>query len=211
MNVSGSKHQWFGDRTYAQSGEDLAVLNIFKQLRVERPTYLDIGAHHPFNLSNTALLYARGSRGINVDASAEAIALFNEHRSEDINVCVGVGPVAGEALFYEVRGDSGRNSFSVSEAVPHGIRRSLPCRVVTINEIVAKYADGVWPDFLSVDTEGLDLQILSSAEFGIGPRVVCVEAKPDIRDVLRSLMQGRSYFAHSWAGSNLIFVRDYRP
>ena len=57
-----SPDQRFGPQTYAQGGEDLVLLNIFARLGIARPTWLDIGAHHPWRISNTALLYARGWR-----------------------------------------------------------------------------------------------------------------------------------------------------
>ena len=41
-------------RTYSQMGEDLIVSYIFKNLNIENPTYIDIGASDPFALSNSA-------------------------------------------------------------------------------------------------------------------------------------------------------------
>ena len=41
--------------SYSQCGEDLLVDYIFKLRGIERPSYLDIGAHDPYYLSNTAL------------------------------------------------------------------------------------------------------------------------------------------------------------
>jgi hypothetical protein len=63
MKMFDHPHQWYGGRTYAQHGDDLAIINLFNCLRIRQPSYLDIGAHHPFHLSNTALLYQRGSAG----------------------------------------------------------------------------------------------------------------------------------------------------
>ncbi len=83
-------HQWYGGRTYAQHGDDLAIINLFNCLRIQQPSWLDIGAHHPFHLSNTALLYQRGSRGINVEANPALMEAFKLHRPEDKNVCVAV-------------------------------------------------------------------------------------------------------------------------
>ena len=49
--------------SFAMEGEDKILLDLLP----ERGTYLDIGAHHPFWGSNTALLYLRGWFGVNVD------------------------------------------------------------------------------------------------------------------------------------------------
>jgi hypothetical protein len=44
--------------SYAQEGEDLILLSMFKTLRKE--FYVDVGAYHPKRFSNTYLLYRRG-------------------------------------------------------------------------------------------------------------------------------------------------------
>jgi len=64
----------------SQAGEDLLIRFLFGTLGIERPTYLDIGAYHPWRFSNTALLYVRGSCGINVEAEPDALAAFDKHR-----------------------------------------------------------------------------------------------------------------------------------
>jgi hypothetical protein len=39
--------------SFSQSGEDLIVKFIFDILKIKKPTYIDIGAHHSSYLSNT--------------------------------------------------------------------------------------------------------------------------------------------------------------
>lgn len=58
--------QWH-QSSFSQAGEDRIVTFVFGTLRVSRPSYLDIGAYHPYHLSNTALLHLGGSRGINIE------------------------------------------------------------------------------------------------------------------------------------------------
>lgn len=203
-------HQWYGGRTYAQHGDDLALLNIFGCLRISKPSYLDIGAHHPFELSNTALLYARGSRGINVEANPALIPAFEKYRPEDKNVCVAVGPRSGSAKLNRINATSGCNSLLPIEG--HGkLLDAVEVPVLTIGEIVSIYAGGCWPDLLSMDIEGMDLAVLYSADFrNSGPKVICAEAvssSGNISSELREMMPPRGYFLHSWAGSNMLFVR----
>jgi hypothetical protein len=47
----------FSKVSYSQSGEDLIVRVYFDILGITNPTYIDIGAHHPYFISNTALFY----------------------------------------------------------------------------------------------------------------------------------------------------------
>jgi FkbM family methyltransferase len=204
-------HQWYGGRTYAQHGDDLAILNIFGCLRIRQPSYLDIGAHHPFELSNTALLYARGSRGVNVEANPALIDAFHRLRPEDKNVCVAVGPQSGSAKLNRVNETSGINSLLPIEG--HGaMLDAVDVPVLTIDEIVDIYADGCWPDLLTLDAEGMDLGILRSIDYARNqPKVICAEAVSPAGNIaaeLRALMTESGYLVHSWAGSNMLFVRS---
>ena len=70
---AGHPDQAFGPLTYAQFGEDLILANAFALRGIEKPSFLDIGAHHPVHCSNTALLYARGARGVCVEANPNLI------------------------------------------------------------------------------------------------------------------------------------------
>jgi FkbM family methyltransferase len=215
----GHPDQAFGGTTYAQFGEDLIILNLFHMLGVAHPTYLDVGAHHPFNICNTALLHIRGSRGINVDANPHLIEAFREHRSEDININVGVGPERGELDFHFIDDWSGRNTFKrelaeefVHEHPDFRIQKVQKVPVVTLNDIVAEHASGRFPDFLSLDVEGMDYEILRSASFDEArPTVICVEADIDTQvdqgARLVELLNGRGYSVYTRTAGNLIFVQ----
>jgi FkbM family methyltransferase len=212
--MTGHPHQWFGGRTYAQHGDDLAILNIFNRLGIEKPSYLDVGAYHPFDLSNTALLHERGSRGINVEPNEALLGAFVKARPEDVNLCVGVAPArCGPLLFHHVAGDPGRNSFDPAVAATLGIVRSVCVPVMTLNAIVEHHAGGQWPHLLSIDIEGLDVAVLGGTDFGDHPpRVVVAEAEatgaPGVSHDLGQVMDAKGFTLHGWAGNNMIFVRD---
>ena len=53
----------FRKTSFSQCGEDCIVDFMFKFKKIEKPSYIDIGAFHPFELSNTAKFYLTGSRG----------------------------------------------------------------------------------------------------------------------------------------------------
>src|SRR6478735_3440752 len=77
--------------SFSQAGEDRVVRFLFNVLHMQRPTYLDIGAYHPFHLSNTAMLSLGGSTGVNVEPDPDAIAAFRRQRPRDVNLNIGVG------------------------------------------------------------------------------------------------------------------------
>ena len=52
--------------------------------------------------------------------------------------------------------------------------RIVKMPLVPINEVIANHFKNGPPDFLSVDVEGLDFDILKSLDFArFGPRVIC--------------------------------------
>ena len=181
---AGHPDQAFGPLTYAQFGEDLILANIFALRGIEKPSFLDIGAHHPVNCSNTALLYARGARGICVEANPNLIQAFQRLRPEDSIINIGCGTAEGKLDFYMIDQASGRNTFDrataeafVAAHPEFRIRETRAIPVLTLDQIVATYCEGIWPDLLSLDIEGLDYAVLQAAHFdGVrGPKVICVE------------------------------------
>ena len=60
---------------YSQEGEDLILKRYFGSQK-KTGFYVDIGAHHPFRFSNTALLREMGWTGINVEPSPDLIENF---------------------------------------------------------------------------------------------------------------------------------------
>lgn len=214
-----SQNQWWGAISYSQHGDDMMVLNIFRLLKIARPSYLDIGAHHPFNISNTTLLYQRGCRGINVEANPNLIQSFYEERPEDINICIGIGCKIGELPFYMIDKSSGRNSFD-KEAVDSFVKRYPDLRisevmkvpVITLDKLIDTYANGEFPDYLTIDIEGLDYDVLDSYDLNInGPKVITVEvefAGGDMKNSIKQLLEKKGYFVYCRTGANVIFVKS---
>ncbi len=167
-------------KSWSQCGEDLIMRFLFDLLRIARPSYIDIGAHHPWWYSNTYLFYRQGARGINVEPDSSLHAALRRGRRRDVNLNVGIGPREAELDFY-VMSRRTLNTFSASEArkyvEEHGLRivetRRIP--VQTFAQVVDTHM-GRTPDLVSLDVEGLDLDILRSIDFSrYRPHVFCVE------------------------------------
>lgn len=207
------RDQAFGGTTYAQHGEDLMLCNVFRLMGVDRPSYLDLGAHHPYVISNTALLYERGSRGVNFEANPVLVEAFREARPEDVTVNVGVGPERGTLPFYQFSEGSGLNTFSEavaqSMAPRRPVRRVLHLPVLTITEIVNEYCGGVYPELLTLDLEGFDLPVLATADFSKShPLVVVAELRGAEDEESRALMDRWGFRVLCRMMANLILVHE---
>lgn len=206
--------------TYSQSGEDLLIGSCLHLLGVERPNYLDIGAHHPFYLNNTALLYEQGCTGINVEPNPTLFSYFKKFRKNDINLNVGVGVTQGQGTFYVVH-PATLSTFSkeeVGEYLKHGYKivREIQLEIDTVPNIITAHCAGKFPDVLSIDIEGLDHSILANLDLSMNyPKVICTETvKFDTRldpnnsnaEMIRMLSdKGYSVFASTFV--NTIFYK----
>lgn len=84
-------HKQYYRKSYAQHGEDVLIFDFFKTwLKIKNPTYIDIGAHHPYEISNTAIFYENGCRGVNIEANPILFENFKHERPNDINICCGI-------------------------------------------------------------------------------------------------------------------------
>lgn len=212
---AGHPDQYFGALTYAQHGDDLMILNLFRLMGIEKPSYLDLGAHDPYTISNTALLYERGCRGVNVEANPILFEKFKELRPEDVNVNVGVGPVRGTMKFYKYSDTCGRNTFSFKEVQSlRGclqVQQELDLDVFTLEDIVFAHCRGVFPDLLSCDIEGLDYDVMTTLPSPLEtelPKVIVVETRRHDSDKMMKLMVAKDFLPVCRMGENLFFIRS---
>jgi FkbM family methyltransferase len=169
--------------SYSQSGEDIIVefifANIFNQPRFN---YCDVGAHHSTYISNTALFYKKGMTGICIEPDPTLFEEIKTNRPKDICLNCGIGfgeKNKEEHLDFFIMSSKSLNTFSKEEANrldqqgDYKIVEVKKINTLNINDIFSKY---FVPDFLSVDVEGIDLEIIKSIDLGINrPKVICVE------------------------------------
>lgn len=157
--------------SWSWEGEDVLARKIMLDVfGVAKGFYVDIGAHHPFNLSNTALLYQEGWRGINIDAMPGSMKEFRRHRPQDVNLEVAISDTPGTGTFY-MWSEPGLNGFldeaTVRAHQARGITlqgtAEVACR--PINDVLGEHAAGRTIDLMNIDAEGLDIRILRAMDF----------------------------------------------
>lgn len=211
-----------GKLSYAQQGEDIVLWQILRgALGIERPTYLDIGAHHPVFNNNTFYFYERGARGVLVEPNPALHGVLAQIRPDDALVRAGIGVTAQtEAEFFVIGGseDGQLNTFSREQAETlvkrsngrYSIAQVLKIPLLNINELMRKHWNGP-PNLLSIDTEGFDLPILRSLDFKrMRPDVICAETleiggRRVLGEILQLLTQ-HGYEVRGGSFVNTIFI-----
>jgi FkbM family methyltransferase len=166
---------------FSQWGEDIILWHFLWHRR--GGFYVDVGAHHPHYLSNTALLYHYADwSGINVEPDERLIEHFVQHRPGDTNLCCGVGAQNGIQRLATFD-DGSVNSFdpeAVEIQLAHGGKTLLgwrDVRIRTLADILDEHLPaGRTVDVLNVDVEGWDLQVLQSNDWSrYQPEFILVE------------------------------------
>ena len=77
--------------SYAQNGEDILLLNLISQYDKDFSVdYIDVGANHPSDISNTYLLYRKIYNGFLIEPNPELCNLLRTFRSKDIVLNLGI-------------------------------------------------------------------------------------------------------------------------
>ncbi|MGL5926539.1 FkbM family methyltransferase [Chroococcidiopsis sp.] len=167
------------NKSYSQEGEDLILSKIFE--RRQNGFYIDVGAHHPKRFSNTYLFYQKGWNGINIDAMPGSMNLFKTQRSRDINIEAAIAKEKTEMSFF-MFDEPALNTFDknlASERIAHGwkLLKEQSAIAVPLKEILSSnFLFHKKIDFMSIDVEGLDLEVLYSNDWqAFKPEYILIE------------------------------------
>jgi FkbM family methyltransferase len=207
--------------SFSQAGEDFCIRFLFTQLNINNISYLELGVCTPISGSNTYRFYKDGGKGVLVEADTTQIDNIRAKRPLDtiLNIGVSIGSEK-EADFY-VFDIQGYNTFSKEEASyresnsASKIIRTDKVQLTSINHIIDENFN-TYPDFLSIDIEGLDLDVLKSLDYEKYPiPVICAETcafsethiKPKDKSI-ENFMLTHGYFLYADTYINSIFVND---
>lgn len=179
-------------RLYSQAGQDLWVARDVSNFK-KGGFFVDIGAFDGINLSNTYWLEKHlGWRGVCVEADPKTFALLRENRScECVNACVGTPG-------HQVSFISGMGPYSgASETCLSAENQKIPeherliLQTSSLADILKTcHAPGVI-DYLSVDVEGMEEQVMSCFPFQ-EIRFLCATIERPNKAV-RTIMQEQGY------------------
>ena len=208
--------------TYSQSGEDIIIQYLFDSLKIDKPTYLEIGTNQPLVCNNTYGFYAKGCFGVCIEPDKNMVDVIKRKRPDDIVLNIGIGlDDKDDATFYLFPSAvNGWSTFSEEEAILRAKETGISFTTVQValkrvNAIMEHYFKP-WPNFISIDVEGLDLDILHSIDFEkYKPEVICVETitfgylnnSAEKIESISEFMHSNGYFTYADTFINTIYCR----
>jgi len=167
-------------KSYSQEGEDMILKRYFSGKT--NGFYIDVGAHHPKLFSNTYTFYKNGWKGINIDPLPGIMEYFKTLRPRDTNLQVGISEKR-QMLTYHMFNEPALNGFSNSlskqyeNETSYQLIQKVDIETFPLSEVLDRYLPKDQTiDFLSVDAEGLDFEVLKSNNWDkYKPQVVLIE------------------------------------
>ena len=212
--------------SYSQCGEDKIIEFILAYLGENKGlTYLDIGCNNYKNLNNTYGLYKKGIRGVLIDANPIFIEDVKRYRPEDTVLNCGIGPKKSKEMIFYIVNIDGLSSFDlgiIEEAKKQNIsieiENKVKVPVYTLDDIYINYFATV-PTIVSLDVEGIELDILKSSDFEKYRPVIFIIESIEYsgsklaltkREEILNFMREKGYVEYAFTGVNSIFIDKRR-
>jgi FkbM family methyltransferase len=209
--------------SYAQNREDVLLDRLFP--RGLPGFYIDVGANEPVTASVTKHFYDLGWHGINIEPALGPFERLCAARPRDVNLNIAASDAEGELTFFDL--PEGYSTFSETNALRHraagmpGTERMVPTQ--TLARICEHHVPGT-VDFLSIDVEGHEREVLLGADWDRWrPRVVVVEATEPAtsealndtprtmvptHDLWESILLEANYVFAAYDGLNRFYLRS---
>jgi FkbM family methyltransferase len=149
--------------------------------------WIDIGAGHERIDSVTRAFYDLGWHGVNIEPGPEAFRSLETHRVRDVNMNVAVSSLVGRARLEFPAGDDFHSARLVGEFARNFPGRSLDVATVTLTSVFELAGGGEF-DFLKIDVEGHESQVIGSCDWSrYRPRIIVVESTLPHTNTMASL------------------------
>lgn len=166
--------------SYSQMGEDRIIANLLSD--VSKGFYVEVGSNEPVHFSNTFGFYCKGWQGITIDANRSLVEKHRQLRLKDTPVYAAVSNTESEVVFTEY---NMHELNTIDQRTVSELKSDQNVQVVgehrlktrTLTDILQEYLPtGQAIDFLSIDVEGHDWEVLQSLDLSrYRPRLIVIE------------------------------------
>ena len=208
--LSGPPPLYF--ESYSQFGEDVVMRSFMDGRKV---FYVDIGSGHPVKGSNTYFLYLAGYNGILIDPLKLNIDMSRKLRPLDKSILAGASSTPGLLEFYEFN----PYQFSTFDYEVFNLRLDEGIEYVASHQIdlITVKSLGLKNDseiqfFLSIDTEGFEMEVLNGIDFSVwSPDLIVIEdwgrKSPSDHTEIFDFLSVRGYLWNSRVNFSDIYIR----
>jgi len=207
-------------RYYSHSGEDFLLWQLFNSK--PRGFYIDIGCFDGIYLNNSYFFEKQGWEGVCVEAHPSYFSRCKANRPRATSLhkaCVGGGIKSAVTFYAEdlglvsgLRKGEGKQISRLYETYdrPFSNYTEEEVGAITLNEIVRQYAPADKKiDFITIDTNGNELDILADFEFNNWfVRVFIINADDARANTAVHHMQNNGYFLARVLNNSCIFARN---
>lgn len=196
----------FFPRHYSERNEEVIIRHFFKDRR--DGFFLDVGAYHYKNASNTYYLEKNlGWSGIAVDANGEFALGYKRNRPKTLFFSFFISDKSDEKADFLIVREPGHltKSTAVRDFVPEREVEEVKVPTITLNDLLAGlHVKKI--DFLNMDIELWEPRALAGFDIErYKPDLVCIEAHRQVRDRILAYFE-----EHGYARMDLYFLFDQR-
>ncbi|HWK05479.1 MAG TPA: FkbM family methyltransferase [Puia sp.] len=190
-------------KSYSQYAEDLNFWDFFESYNLKGSVYVDVGANHPSDISNSYLLYRKGLNGIIVEPNEELIKLFKRFRPRDVALAIGCSN-ENTILPFHISKTPVLSSFADAREVD--VYKTLYLPVMRLDDAL-QHLKFDFISLLSIDVEGLNYEVLEGSVKTIeSSLLICLEYDTAEDRARFSKFLGNRFDLLHEVGCNLLYV-----
>jgi FkbM family methyltransferase len=205
------------NKYYSQSKQDQIIDKLLSYR--EKGFFLDIGAHDGVNFSNSFFFEeSRNWSGICIEPVPKFFKILNEKRNSiNLNICI--ADSEKEIEFVEVEGPASMLSGMLTsesdnhfERIKNAIKNQggsysiYKLNTLTVDSILKQYSVSTI-DYLSIDVEGFELDILKTMNFdSYNVRIMTIE-NDQRKNHLISFLESKGFKSLCFSGPDEIFIK----
>lgn len=207
----------FNNISYSQRGEDIIIYNYLKyECHLNNYFYIDVGCYDPIKYSNTYYFYKRNGNGICIDPQKKLKRKYKNKRPKDLFIGKAISNKNNETLYlfkHSIISTTSIEEKQLYERLGYSVKKEINVATENINNILKLANRPI--DFLNIDCEGKDLEILKTIDFNkYKPKVICIETiepetgkKNKNYNIIKKTLENYDYKILADTIVNTIFVK----